>query len=189
MLTQQQTLNLCKSSGLIFRFIDLVERCWTYKANPFWLITDPKEKPIDFQPWFSNFMVIIATLVRPVSRSSSARRMSPSNSSTSTWPRASTNPQSTWSTNLSALLLISYAILFLLYFFVIWPCVQDDDGFILFESRAIGHYIASKYADQGTPLIPTDLKANALLHQAVSMEITSFNEYVEKIVAERVWKR
>ena len=39
------------------------------------------------------------------------------------------------------------------------------------------------------PLIPTDLKANALLHQAVSMEITSFNEYVEKIVAERVWKR
>ena len=26
-LTQQQILNLCKSSGLIFRFIDLVERC------------------------------------------------------------------------------------------------------------------------------------------------------------------
>ncbi|KJA19736.1 hypothetical protein HYPSUDRAFT_44020 [Hypholoma sublateritium FD-334 SS-4] len=65
----------------------------------------------------------------------------------------------------------------------------DDDGFILFESRAICYYIASKYADQGTPLIPTELKANALFHQAVSMEVTSFNEHVEKIVAEKVWKR
>ncbi|KAJ7067533.1 thioredoxin-like protein [Mycena amicta] len=32
----------------------------------------------------------------------------------------------------------------------------DDDGFILFESRAICRYIAEKYPDQGTKLIPTE---------------------------------
>ncbi|KAF8972267.1 hypothetical protein BDZ97DRAFT_2054354 [Flammula alnicola] len=43
------------------------------------------------------------------------------------------------------------------------------------KSRAICHYIATEYADQGTPLVPTDLKANALFHQAASIEITRFD--------------
>ncbi|KAF9473918.1 glutathione S-transferase [Pholiota conissans] len=60
----------------------------------------------------------------------------------------------------------------------------DDDGFILYESRAICHYIATKYADQGTPLIPKDLKANALYQQAASMEIVYFAEYAEKAIQE-----
>lgn len=65
---------------------------------------------------------------------------------------------------------------------------QDDDGFILFESRAIAAYIATKYASQGTALIPTDLKANALYQQALSIEVTSFNDYAEKLVAEKIFK-
>ncbi|KAJ7462526.1 hypothetical protein FB451DRAFT_1404318 [Mycena latifolia] len=43
---------------------------------------------------------------------------------------------------------------------------QDDDGFILYESRAICRYLAEKYAGQGTPLRPTALKKKALFEQA-----------------------
>ncbi|PFH45941.1 hypothetical protein AMATHDRAFT_77876 [Amanita thiersii Skay4041] len=46
----------------------------------------------------------------------------------------------------------------------------DDDGFILYESRAICRYIATKYASQGTPLISIDPKANALFEQAASID-------------------
>ncbi|KAF9037639.1 glutathione S-transferase [Panaeolus papilionaceus] len=64
----------------------------------------------------------------------------------------------------------------------------DDDGFILYESRAIARYIATKYADQGTPLIPKDIKDQALMDQAISVEMSNFNAYAEKAVAEMVFK-
>jgi glutathione S-transferase len=64
----------------------------------------------------------------------------------------------------------------------------NDDGFILYESRAICAYIATKYANQGTPLIPTELKANALYQQALSTEVFAFSEYADKAVAETVFK-
>jgi len=64
----------------------------------------------------------------------------------------------------------------------------DDDGFILYESKAIAHYLASKYPNQGTPLLPTELQANALFHQAASVSIHNFSVHAEKIVFELYYK-
>ncbi|KAF9037638.1 glutathione S-transferase [Panaeolus papilionaceus] len=65
----------------------------------------------------------------------------------------------------------------------------DDDGFILYESRAIARYIATKYRDQGTALIPKDMQGQALMDQAIYVEMSNFNEYAEKAVAEINSKR
>ncbi|TFK27435.1 glutathione S-transferase [Coprinopsis marcescibilis] len=64
----------------------------------------------------------------------------------------------------------------------------DDDGFILYESRAISRYIAEKYADQGRKLIPTDLKEKALFEQAASVEYANFETNASTVVAEKVFK-
>lgn len=65
---------------------------------------------------------------------------------------------------------------------------QDDDGFVLYESRAICRYLATKYADRGAPLIPTGLKDNALFEQAASIEQNNFDPYASKAVAEIIIK-
>ncbi|KAF4615735.1 hypothetical protein D9613_012469 [Agrocybe pediades] len=64
----------------------------------------------------------------------------------------------------------------------------DDDGFILYESRAICQYIALKYADRGVPLIPTDLNGQALFYQAASTETANFDPYAQAVVKEKVFK-
>ncbi|WEW58381.1 glutathione S-transferase [Emydomyces testavorans] len=61
----------------------------------------------------------------------------------------------------------------------------DEDGFILYESRAIAQYIATKYADQGTPLIPKDLKEFALSLQGASIEVSHFDPFVSKLLHEK----
>ncbi|EIW80695.1 glutathione S-transferase [Coniophora puteana RWD-64-598 SS2] len=64
----------------------------------------------------------------------------------------------------------------------------DEDGFKLFESRAISRYLAKKYAGNGPKLIPTDPKEEAIFEQGVSIE--SFNFYPSAIgyAKEKVFK-
>ncbi|KAJ2911755.1 hypothetical protein MD484_g8657, partial [Candolleomyces efflorescens] len=64
----------------------------------------------------------------------------------------------------------------------------DDDGFILYESRPIARYIAEKYAGQGEPLIPTELKAKALFEQAFSIENFNYNPIASKAVFDKLVK-
>ncbi|KAG1879829.1 glutathione S-transferase [Suillus subluteus] len=63
----------------------------------------------------------------------------------------------------------------------------DDEGFILYESRAIARYLIKKYPNEGTPLIPSDPKAEALFEQAASIEAFNFTAFVAPIVAEKVF--
>ncbi|KAH7883392.1 thioredoxin-like protein [Phlebopus sp. FC_14] len=66
----------------------------------------------------------------------------------------------------------------------------DDDGFILFESRAIARYLIEKYPNQGTPgLIPTEPKAKALFEQAASIEVANFDRVAAEIAFETVVKQ
>ncbi|KAJ7456166.1 glutathione S-transferase [Mycena latifolia] len=62
----------------------------------------------------------------------------------------------------------------------------DDDGFILYETRAICRYIAAKYPATG--LIPTEPKANAIFEQAACMELTNFDPAASKLMLETVVK-
>ncbi|KAJ7125836.1 glutathione S-transferase [Mycena crocata] len=66
--------------------------------------------------------------------------------------------------------------------------VIDDDGFILYESRAICRYLVEKYADQGPALVPTGLREKALFEQAASVELANFNPSIFKLLAEAFGK-
>ncbi|KAJ7503734.1 glutathione S-transferase [Mycena galericulata] len=61
------------------------------------------------------------------------------------------------------------------------PFELDDDGFILYGSRAIARYLAEKYADQGPALVPTDLKKKALFEQAAATESANFDAQLAKM--------
>lgn len=67
---------------------------------------------------------------------------------------------------------------------------MDDDGFILHETSAIVRYIAAKYRDSGTPLLPdpNDLKAIGLMDQAFSIEVSNFSPLAGGIVKEVLGK-
>ena len=67
---------------------------------------------------------------------------------------------------------------------------KDDDGFIVYESRAIARYLIRKYPNQGTAgLIPTDPKEEALFEQAASVEVSNFNPHVSALAYEKLFKK
>lgn len=60
----------------------------------------------------------------------------------------------------------------------------------MYESRAIGRYIAMKYASEGTPLIPapTDFAGWAAFEEGASVEYSNFDPYASGIAVEKVFK-
>ncbi|EIW80708.1 glutathione S-transferase C-terminal-like protein [Coniophora puteana RWD-64-598 SS2] len=64
----------------------------------------------------------------------------------------------------------------------------DEDGFKLFESRAISRYLAKKYAGDNTKLIPTGPKEEALFEQGVSIESSNFYPSAIGYASEKVFK-
>lgn len=62
----------------------------------------------------------------------------------------------------------------------------DDDGFSLYESRAICKYLDEK---GGGKLIPKDLKAKALMEQWLSVETSNFTPHAMKFIFHHIFKR
>ncbi|KAI0351894.1 glutathione S-transferase [Trametes cingulata] len=65
----------------------------------------------------------------------------------------------------------------------------DDDGFKLFESRAIARYIALKYGGIGKLIPdPKDIQKTALFEQAASIELSNFDPFAAGLAAENIFK-
>jgi len=73
--------------------------------------------------------------------------------------------------------------------FGVIPVLVDEDGFQIYESRAICRYLELKYKGKGTELIPSDVKGQGLFEQAASIEASYYDPYVSKIVFERAFKK
>ncbi|RIA83115.1 glutathione S-transferase [Glomus cerebriforme] len=69
--------------------------------------------------------------------------------------------------------------------------VLIDDGFQLYESRAITRYLVNKYqgTKNSTVLIPSDVQKAALVEQFISVEISYYNGPVTKLVAQEVFTK
>ncbi|PPQ71214.1 hypothetical protein CVT24_009995 [Panaeolus cyanescens] len=64
----------------------------------------------------------------------------------------------------------------------------DDDGFILYESRAICQYIEAKYPKSGNSLLPTDLQGLARFQQMAYAEAHHFYTPALAAVRESIYK-
>jgi glutathione S-transferase len=62
----------------------------------------------------------------------------------------------------------------------------DDDGFELYESRAMARYIDSK---AGNKLTPSDPKQRALMEQWMSVETSNFTPHAMKFIYHTTFKR
>lgn len=65
----------------------------------------------------------------------------------------------------------------------------DDDGFTLYESRAIARYLALKYGGIGKLIPePSDLQKVALFEQAASVELSNFDPIAHSLTLENIFK-
>jgi glutathione S-transferase len=64
--------------------------------------------------------------------------------------------------------------------------VLDDDGFRLFESRAICRYLSSKAGDK---LVPRDAKQRGVMEQWLSVEQSNYSPAAMKLIFQHVFKR
>ena len=65
----------------------------------------------------------------------------------------------------------------------------DDDGFELFESRAICRYLALKHGVGKLIPDPNDLKKTALFEQAASIETSNFDHGASGLAHEKNFKK
>ncbi|KAI0334604.1 glutathione S-transferase [Cubamyces sp. BRFM 1775] len=65
----------------------------------------------------------------------------------------------------------------------------DDDGFKLFESRAMARYIALKYGGVGKLIPdPKDIQKTGLFEQAASIELCNFDPFASGLARENIFK-
>ena len=64
------------------------------------------------------------------------------------------------------------------------PAIEDD-GFVLYESRAIMRYLDEKLP--GTSFTPKDAKKRALMEQWISVEMSNFTPPAMKVIFQRVF--
>ncbi|KAF8178147.1 glutathione S-transferase [Mycena galopus ATCC 62051] len=67
----------------------------------------------------------------------------------------------------------------------------EDNGFVVYESRAISRYLVAAYPNEGPPLVPAagaGVKVHALFEQAISVEAFNFDPTVAAILLERLYK-
>lgn len=70
--------------------------------------------------------------------------------------------------------------------FGVIPVLEEDDGSLLYESRAIMRYLDRKLP--GSPLTPTNLRAYGLMEQFISVEHSNFAPAAMKVIWERFFK-
>jgi glutathione S-transferase len=66
------------------------------------------------------------------------------------------------------------------------PYITQDDGFELYESRAISRYLVT--LGSGPQLVPTEPRALAKFEQAASIEYAQFDPIASTIASEKVFK-
>ncbi|GBB83261.1 hypothetical protein RclHR1_01000017 [Rhizophagus clarus] len=64
----------------------------------------------------------------------------------------------------------------------------DDDGFHIYESRAIARYLINKYqgTKTSTVLIPSDVQKAALIEQFISIETSYYNQPLSKLITQLI---